>query len=123
MASHRQKITHLLEKYFMERFPFFLQSSAKTEADIIVDYLFENRAIILPCRIGDTVYCHKTLCDGKNTIVIEEDMVRGFNIDCIETTAIISYNHEISCDNFGKTIFLTRKEAEEALMKQKTAIT
>ena len=85
----------------------------------IADYLLKNGVIILPCSIGDTVYYHKTLCDGKYTVVIEEDTVKRFLINRIETLAIISFNHALSCDDFGKTVFLTREEAEKALEERK----
>ena len=85
----------------------------------IADYLLKNGVIILPCSIGDTVYYHKTLCDGKYTVVIEEDTVKRFLINRIETLAIISFNHALSCDDFGKTVFLTREEAENALEERK----
>ena len=89
-------------------------------SEMLADYLLENGVIILPCSIGDTVYYHKTLCDGKYTVVIEEDTVKRFLINRIETLAIISFNHALSCDDFGKTVFMTREEAEKALEERKS---
>lgn len=79
------------------------------------DYLLENGIKVPLCKIGDTVYLHKTLSDGKDTVVIEEDVVSSFVITKDQILAIISYYHQISYDNFGKTAFLTREEAEKAL--------
>ena len=82
------------------------------------DYLLESGVIILPCSIGDTVYYHKTLCDCKYTVVIEEDTVKRFLINRIEMLAMISFDHALSFDDFGKTVFLTREEAEKALKER-----
>ena len=93
-------------------------SWSKRKAEIIADFLIGNGVKLFPCEIGDTVYYHKTLCDGKYTLVIEEDTVKRFLIYSIETLAMISFNHALSCDDFGKTVFLTREEAEKALKER-----
>ena len=79
------------------------------------DYLLENGINVPPCKIGDTIYLLKTLCDGKNTVVIEADIVSSFVITKKQILAMISDYHSISNDGFGKIAFLTREEAEKAL--------
>jgi hypothetical protein len=69
----------------------------------------------LPCKIGDTIYYIRTLQDGKETNVIEEDEVGGFAITPRTTYMIISYGHRLSVSNFGKRIFSDIKTAEKVL--------
>ena len=77
----------------------------------------DGRCVVLPCKVGDTVYM---------TIrgVVEETKVRTFFVghpsynrgepdpryEMIRVT-----NYDIPLRDFGKTVFLTRAEAEEAL--------
>lgn len=80
----------------------------------------EGKLLKLPCKPGDTVYmikddcefngdCHQTRtcksCEYRN-VLIEED---------IATLKFIVEN----IDKFGKTVFLTEQEANEALERMK----
>lgn len=78
-------------------------------------YKDKSLVLELPCRVGDVIYCHKLLMDGKYTVVVEEDTVRRFIITPIETLAVRSFSHALSCDDFGKTVFISREDAERAL--------
>ena len=93
-------------------------------------------ALVLPCKVGDTVYSK----DGK-AAEIEEFIVDNRDImamvsfqcnydckDCAFNSWHTEYSGESSCDgeygtaivsleDFGKTVFLTREEAEAALAK------
>ena len=114
--TERERLFELLENGFFEALSKCKgEDKDKKACDFLADYLLKNGVIILPCSIGDTVYYHKTLCDGKYTVVIEEDTVKRFLINRIETVAMISFNHALSCADFGKTVFMTREEAEKAL--------
>jgi len=84
-------------------------------AESCIHFKDKDQIVGLPCKMGDTVYFHKILCDGKGTVVVEKDIVRRFNINKFDTFAIISYSHALSCDDFGKSVFLTREEAEAVL--------
>ncbi len=53
--------------------------------------------IKLPCKVGDDVYLIHNICNGKWTKI--EKVKSGISL----------YNY------FGKTVFLTREEAEKAL--------
>lgn len=73
----------------------------------------EGRLVVLPCKVGDTVYKVKV---GTNRIL--ERKVNGF----IKTRFIGEWrvtveigNSFSSVDAIGKTVFLTREEAEKAL--------
>ena len=64
----------------------------------LADYLLEHGVIVLPCKVGDTLYCESAI---KGHIIY----LKAPNLEWIFE------NRKI----FGKEIFLTREEAEKAL--------
>lgn len=95
------------------------------------DHLLDNGVIVPPCNVGDTVYI-------DNRCILPE-YINGY--DRFSTCEVISiiktrkqklvkiapinaqakcsrYNLRVPISAFGKTIFLTRKEAEKALEEQ-----
>ena len=66
--------------------------------DYLADYLLENGVIVLPCKVGDILYCESAI---KGHIT----HLKAPNLEWIVE------NREL----FGKEIFLTREEAEKAL--------
>ena len=68
---------------------------------IFADYLLEHGVIVLPCKVGDTLYCESAI-KGHITYLKAPDLEWIFE------------NREI----FGKSIFLTREEAERALKER-----
>lgn len=91
----------------------------------------EGRLMILPCKLGDVVYeihSRYTYCtpyrerfDESSCCGCEEECDSHKEYEIIETKMctleIIAYN--IRLGNFGKTVFLTREEAEKALEDMK----
>ena len=98
-----------------------------TIADI-ADHLLTNGVVVPPCKVGDTVYkiikdcsecpnfreyffaydCCCSLDDGKTMFDCD------FDKDCIYKIEEILFTHAIMDGNsFGKTVFLTREEAEK----------
>ena len=67
----------------------------------LADYLLEHGVIVLPCKAGDTLYCESAI-KGHITYLKAPDLEWIFE------------NREI----FGKEIFLTREEAEQALKER-----
>ena len=85
-------------------------------AESMADYLLANGIIVPPCKVGDTVYC---IVEGFD--VVMEGHIRqlivaeGIFIDCV----IRGYfNQVFHSSKIGKTVFLTREEAEQALRKE-----
>ena len=93
------------------------------EKKILADYLLANGVIVLPVKVGDTVYY---ILDG----FIEPCTVETiFLSDYTDKDGNCSYMAEIHFDRegcpyvstgiyftgIGKTVFLTREEAEQAL--------
>ena len=85
--------------------------------DYLADYLLEHGIIVLPCKVGDRVYevtGRKTVSVYKVkairvelfSLFIEWDIVEGFVWQSLSG---------INADEIGKTVFLTREEAERAL--------
>lgn len=94
----------------------------------IADFLIANGVVVLPCKVGDTVYVNYIY--GRNKIITDSQMVYsieqtvGVNDESywkvcakqvIEKGYIVC--HEYTEDDFGKTVFLTCEEAEAALKK------
>ena len=82
----------------------------------------QGRLIELPCKIGDTVYyinTHNRLSLFKNTVY--EAKVARFVTTRYGTSIVVQIRNEYGCtelyseDNYNKTVFLTREEAEAAL--------
>ena len=71
--------------------------------DYLADYLLANGIIVLPCKVGDTVY--------------QIDAERVFES---KVKAIVYDTENIAFDEraIGKTVFLTREEAEKALKER-----
>lgn len=70
----------------------------------------------LPCKVGTPVYMVAQDCDGDTL-----DCRRG---DCEGCNYLHSFVEEnkfdtYMCDDIGKTVFLTKAEAEQALAKMK----
>ncbi len=88
------------------------QYDHETEKDIgeyVADYLLENGVVVIPCKIGDTVY----QTDGIRIYELEIfDISLRKNKPYYETESI-----DFDSDAIGKSIFLTREEAERKLIK------
>ena len=80
----------------------------------------KEQIIVPPCKVGDTVYFVELDEDCKYYV----DKGRVYAISQNENTLWLSvrylsglrYDH--TSDDFGKTVFLTREEAESALKKE-----
>lgn len=79
--------------------------------DYLADYLIEHGVIVLPCKVGDTVYYvtgigHNLVKPAKvKEIIIDENGIKDLYVQGD------GHNFENSFDIF----FLTREEAEKAL--------
>lgn len=91
----------------------------------LADYLLANGVIVPPCKVGDTVY---SFCDDFGVVLpyFVENLRIGFmdkdrNYWCYEANCHTEETDELldeidfDLDDLGKTVFLTREEAEKAL--------
>lgn len=90
----------------------------------IADHLIEHGVTVLPCKVGDTVY----VLTSDSPTGIEETRVSQIKIE-IKENGKISYRVSAPCVHddwgnahwtfclfeFGKIVFLTKEEAEQAL--------
>lgn len=80
------------------------------------DFLLVNGVIVLPCKVGDTVYS----CVG-NAYRLEKIVIES----CSKNATLVlksGLNGQLIFDenDIGKTVFLTPKEAEQALKGERT---
>ena len=84
----------------------------------VADYLLANGVIVLPCKVGDTVYMIDDYDCEPYVLAVKIDHIK---IDKISVWVGLRYplgiKHTplVPVDDIGKTIFLTREEAEKAL--------
>ena len=99
------------------------ESDLSLDSVRLADHLIANGVIVLPCKVGDTVYSVK----GN---FIKSDTVVGFHLGRFPTLRgqarkeyLVCYNinylSHIDIAQIGKTVFFTREEAEKALAKMK----
>lgn len=76
----------------------------------------EGRCVVLPCKVGDRLYTIRTIQDGSFTLeVYDSGEIRQISVNTNGTFFLVDYGHSLSANNFGKTVFKTREEAEVAL--------
>ena len=69
----------------------------------------DGRVAVLPCKVGDTVYL----------IVTKRARIYAPEFRFIKKSKLTFLNMERVLQDFGKTVFLTREEAEKALEAKK----
>ena len=92
---------------------------------MVADFLLANGVIVPPCKVGQTVFFYTCVCDkeGEEKFDILEGEVISFSLQEEGFWAYcrykcgLTYWHLVEQD-FGKTAFLTKEEAEEALAKK-----
>lgn len=100
--TDREKLVELIEQVYY------------CSIEELADHLLANGVIVLPCKVGDTVWFIRPL-DRKKEItetVIEKMVLKGKGV-YMKLSCNAMY--ETSCNSIGKTVFLTREEAEAAL--------
>ena len=89
------------------------------ECDDCEDYKDRSRFVELPCKVGDTVYVIEDIA-GKEKIIQDsvETIGIGYYADGIEIYQFDGIKTDGYFSDFGKTVFLTRKAAEQALKER-----
>lgn len=98
------------------------------EKKILADYLIKKGVIVPPCKVGDTVYSYSkefgtvlAYFVEQITILYDTNNKRGlwvYEANCVETGDLID-SVDFYSEDIGKTVFLSRKEAEKALREVK----
>ena len=88
-------------------------SCIRCDAEKFADYLLANDVIVPPCKVGDTVYYPSGSFDRIFEKTVDEILISENESD------VGCYIHFASTympfENIGKTVFLTKEEAEEKL--------
>lgn len=84
----------------------------------------DGRVLILPCKVGDTVYTLEHVVDRDRThCEIIPRKITGIGGNALNKVWLVSaksdYEVRISPSEFGILAFLTREEAEKALAEMK----
>ena len=89
----------------------------KLNVGVIADYLIDNGVIAPPCKVGDVVYdiFHPHIQEWEVSDIIIEKAGMYAKLSCKSSYARIG----VSANLFGRKVFLTREEAEEAMKERK----
>jgi hypothetical protein len=88
----------------------------------LADYLIDNGVVVLPCKVGDTVYVTENpysllplrkVVEGETLSIHQHEF--GLFVRVLFDTKKINGTRDYKIDEIGKTVFLTREEAEKAL--------
>jgi hypothetical protein len=90
----------------------------EARASEVADYLLANGVIVPPCKVGDTVWYETYKNNGSDCIGIQPHTVDKVDVRIICGAESIIPT-EINLCEMGKTVFLTREEAEKALERRK----
>lgn len=133
MADMKDRLIELLEEadnLYSERLRDAESDSevlktVKSVYGIYADHLLANGVILPPCKVGDTVY--KVLNDKRVKSPYECKVVGLWlskDENCNEAHLVRYVKDVFDCSfsipftEFGKTVFLTREEAEKALREK-----
>lgn len=93
--------------------------------EAIADHLLAEGIIVPPCKVGDTVYYLTSIDTEKELDILDIfcGTTQGIGFDGTNIWVSAKYTnglyyHHKSVD-FGKTVFLTKEEAEKSLYKLK----
>lgn len=101
----------------IELLDIIIQPGQKTLGDI-ADHLIANGVIVPPCNVGDKVY-FDTYLHG-DSVGVQSHKVKNVKYVITTEPSKGGIGAEIPDYAFGKTVFLTREEAEKALKELNT---
>ena len=130
MEKQRERLVELLnEATFGVNKHTLADHLEKETIERVADYLLANNVVVLPCKVGDTV--HSFSADFG---VVLPYLVGTLNIGYMGKSGVY-YSYEANCsdpeidelldeidfesEDIGKTVFLSREEAENALKERK----
>jgi len=125
-----EKAEEKAEAYLRESDHTYHMPTLKEICGVYADYLLANGVIVPPCKVGDTVYVQNrksgTVTSIHQNLVGKEEgrwVVTAWFENYYGDTKIEGFecgaNKTFYFADFGKTVFLTREEAEAALAVRK----
>lgn len=142
--KQRERLAELIKKV-----PYGVSVGAKFEqhfCEKMADHLIANNVVVLPCKVGDTVYqpsykftkcspndyepkyCDDSFCcgceaecDSVQKPYVYEGEVVSVRVTRGQIFLAVSFKEKFDSSSFilGKTVFLSREEAENVLKERK----
>ena len=127
----RDRLVELIKECFNKESDIMFCENRPLEFDewtgIYADHLIANGVMLPPCKIGETLYCivfQPVSCK----LSVKTGFVKEFRItketlcvnivDC-EYIRYANLNINVPYDEFGKTVFLTKEQAEQKLKEMR----
>lgn len=115
--NNRKRLVEILNSAPF-RYKTLADSFYRSIIEKIADYLLENGIIVLPVKVGDTVYTVSKKRGIGAKMVVEISWKRDWAGTDLGWGLILSgkrSNNRYNVSNIGKTVFLTKEQAEKAL--------
>lgn len=100
--TERERLIEILNKKIYPR-------EGADPAEVVADYLLDNGVIVPPCKVGDTVYRLNDCAVSEYSWDIVSVQDWGDELSFIDDS-----DNSFSESDIGKTVFLSREEAEKA---------
>ena len=114
MTDREKELTAMLEKYQAIGNYDRLRELAEADRD--------GRCVVLPCKIGSMVYMATQVFDGSKTKWVigsrKIDMIGGNALNSVWAVSTQPYELHFVPSEFGRSVFLSRPEAEAALREK-----
>ena len=134
--TDRERLIEIIVTAENEVFRAFPYTNSTKRIEIVADYLLSNGVIVPPVKVGDIVYIDNAPHNVVYIAIEEDGISYCAKYDCDEYECCkecpfakeISFGevimcegneyHEFTASDIGKTVFLTREEAEKALKER-----
>ena len=112
MQNERDRLKQVIEDILDEGF----SKHIPLTSDFLADNLIAKGSRLLPCNVGDVLYYI-----DRCTNTIQTDSVKYFICTKSGIKPILEHHNTLFWDmyEFGKTVFLSREEAEKSLEEMK----
>ena len=84
------------------------------EAELCEHFSDKSEWVHLPCKVGDVVYCYEPCFGSDHTSKLK--LVEKEIVELKTIATVFGLNFDVK--SIGKTIFLTKEEAEKALTER-----
>ena len=92
-----------------------------SSGDVCEDFKDRSRFVELPCKVGDTVFVVEEIAEERKIIKDHVETISiGYYADGVNIYQFDGIKTDGYFEDFGKTVFLTREEAEQALKERES---
>lgn len=107
--AQREKLIELIHEFGFSGY----------EMNDLADYLIANGVVVLPCKVGDKVYRIVDMSHTAYNSFLSVETVHSVNPTYANIMGGLT---ELPMEQFGKTVFFTKEEAEKALANEKAVM-